>query len=179
MSGRLEVICGPMLSGKSEELIRRLTRAKIAGSKITAIKPNIDTRYDKDNIVSHAGGKWQSYGVQTDRPQDIKSYAIWPDIIAIDEVQFFNSGIVRVIMEMVEGDKVVIVTGLDMDYKGVPFGSVPELMARADTVTKLSAVCTQCGADAMMTQRLRVEGPTILVGGTESYDARCRSCHIS
>jgi thymidine kinase len=184
MDARLEVITGPMFSGKSEELIRRLTRAKIAGKKIMVVKPNLDTRYDKDHVTSHSGSSWRSYGVQVDRPQDVLGYGVGEDILAIDEVQFFDPAIVEVIMHLVEEKNVtVIVTGLDMTYRKEPFGIMPDLMARADEVLKLNAVCASCGEDAMMTQRLvngnpaPSSGPTVMIGGLDSYEARCRKCH--
>lgn len=181
--GWLEVICGPMFAGKSEELIRRVKTLSYAHQKIMAFKPAIDNRYDKTAIASHDGDKYPSYAVKT--AQDIKNL-VTPDtqVVAIDEVQFFGSEVVDICEEFADKGMRVIVAGLDTDFRGEPFGPMPELLARAEFVTKLSAACTVCGCAATRTQRLvngkpaNYDDPVILVGAKESYEARCRKHHI-
>lgn len=181
--GWLEVICGPMFAGKSEELIRRVKTLSYAHQKIIAFKPAIDNRYDKTAIASHDGEKYQAYAVKT--VQDIEKY-VTPDtqVVAIDEVQFFGPEIVSLCEEFADRGMRVIVAGLDTDFRGEPFGPMPELLARAEFVTKLSAACTVCGCAATRTQRLvngkpaNYDDPIILVGAKESYEARCRKHHI-
>ncbi len=181
--GWLEVICGPMFAGKSEELIRRVKTLSYAHQKIIAFKPAIDNRYDKTAIASHDGEKYQAYAVKT--VQDIEK-SVTPDtqVVAIDEVQFFGPEIVSLCEEFADRGMRVIVAGLDTDFRGEPFGPMPELLARAEFVTKLSAACTVCGCAATRTQRLvngkpaNYDDPIILVGAKESYEARCRKHHI-
>ena len=181
--GWLEVICGPMFAGKSEELIRRVKTLSYAHQKIIAFKPAIDNRYDKTAIASHDGEKYQAYAVKT--VQDIEKI-VTPDtqVVAIDEVQFFGPEIVSLCEEFADRGMRVIVAGLDTDFRGEPFGPMPELLARAEFVTKLSAACTVCGCAATRTQRLvngkpaNYDDPIILVGAKESYEARCRKHHI-
>lgn len=179
-TGRLEVICGPMFSGKSEEMIRRLRRAKIAGKNVIAYHPSIDNRYSVNEIVSHSGSKIDSISAKT--PVDIMINYRDYDVIGIDEAQFFSDLLIEVIQEFIHNGKIVIVAGLDMTYRQEPFGEMPTLMTMADTVLKLSAVCAICGEDAMMTQRLingdpaPFSGDTIQVGGLDTYEARCRNC---
>ncbi len=182
-TGTLEVVCGPMFSGKSEELIRRLRRAKIAKQRVVVFKPALDTRYATERIVSHNGMALDAYA--TDNPQDILTHAIQhgTDVVGIDEVQFFPSGIISVICQLVALGKQVIVGGLDLDFRGVPFGAMPTLLAIADEITKLQAICTKCGCDAHFTQRLvngkpaKFNDPIILVGAQETYQASCRGCY--
>ena len=181
--GWLEVICGPMFAGKSEELIRRVKTLSYAHQKIMAFKPAIDNRYDKTAIASHDGDKYPSYAVKT--AQDIKNLVTQDtQVVAIDEVQFFGSEIVDICEEFADKGMRVIVAGLDTDFRGEPFGPMPELLARAEFVTKLSAACTVCGCAATRTQRLvngkpaNYDDPVILVGAKESYEARCRKHHI-
>src|SRR4051794_29365473 len=150
--GWLEVICGPMFSGKSEELIRRLRRAEIAGQRALIVKPRIDDRYDIGHVVSHAGAKMRAVAVH--KPEDIPGLADGYDVIGIDEVQFFPEEIVLVIDVLVERGTRVVTSGLDQDFRGRPFGSMPELLCRAEFVDKLQAVCHCCGGAAAMTQRL-------------------------
>lgn len=183
MSGHLEVITGPMYAGKSEELIRRLRRAEIAGQKSAVFKPVIDNRYSEDKIASHNGSQREAYSVKD-------SFQVWDiitegddyDVIAIDEVQFFDDDIAGVIFALIKRGKKVIVSGLDMDFRQDPFSMVPNLLAIAKTVDKLTAICQVCGEDAMYTQRLvngepaPLDGDTIVVGGAEQYEARCESC---
>jgi thymidine kinase len=179
--GWLEVVCGPMFSGKSEELIRRLRRAEIAGQRALVVKPQIDNRFDIGHVVSHAGAKMRAVAVS--KPEDIPGLADGYDVIGIDEVQFFASQIVFVIDVLVARGTRVVAAGLDQDFRGRPFGSLPELLCRAELVDKLQAVCHRCGGPATMTQRLvdgypaPADGATIVVGALDSYEARCRTCH--
>jgi thymidine kinase len=179
--GWLEVVCGPMFSGKSEELIRRLRRAEIAGQKALIVKPRIDDRYDIGHVVSHAGAKMRAVAIA--RPEEIPGIADGYDAVGIDEVQFFSREIVAVIERLVGRGARVVVAGLDQDFRGLPFGSMPELLCRAELVDKLQAVCHRCGGPATMTQRLvdgrpaAADGETIVVGALDSYEARCRACH--
>jgi len=179
--GWLEVVCGPMFSGKSEELIRRLRRAEIAGQRALIVKPRIDDRYDIGHVVSHAGAKMRAVAVS--RPEEIVGLADGYDAVGIDEVQFFAPEIVGVIERLVERGSRVVAAGLDQDFRGLPFGTLPELLCRAELVDKLQAVCHRCGGPATMTQRLvdgrpaSADGETIVVGALEQYEARCRTCH--
>ena len=179
--GWLEVVCGPMFSGKSEELIRRLRRAEIAGQRALIVKPQIDDRYDIGHVVSHAGAKMRAVAVS--RPEDIPGLGQGYDVIGIDEVQFFSAEIVLVIDVLVERGARVVAAGLDQDFRGLPFGAMPELLCRAELVDKLQAVCHRCSGPATMTQRLvdgypaPADGATIVVGALDSYEARCRACH--
>lgn len=180
--GTLEVICGSMFSGKTEELIRRLHRAQYARQNVVIFKHSLDDRTTVDYVVSHNGGKIKA--TPLDNPHDIYNFITSSvQVIGIDEVQFFNRDIVPIICDLIDMGKRVIVAGLDLDFKGIPFGCIPLLMSIADEVTKLKAICIDCGKDAHFTQRL-VNGkpacyddPVILVGAQESYQARCRSCH--
>ena len=182
--GKLEVICGPMFSGKSEELMRRLRRAKIARQNIIIFKPKIDTRYIAGNIVSHDGNSLDAFPVE--EVDDILQMALHnkATVIGIDEAQFFSAAVINVICTLIERGKRVVVAGLDLDYRGVPFGPMPTLLAIADSVIKLQAICNICGVDAHFTQRIVDSKPApfddelVRVGGQESYQARCRSCHI-
>jgi thymidine kinase len=179
--GWLEVVCGPMFSGKSEELIRRLRRAEIAGQRALIVKPQIDNRYDIGHVVSHAGATMRAVAVA--RPEDIPGLADGYDVVGIDEVQFFEPEIVLVIDILVTRGTRVVAAGLDQDFRGLPFGAMPELLCRAEILDKLQAVCHRCGGPATMTQRLvdgapaPADGATIVVGALDSYEARCRDCH--
>jgi thymidine kinase len=179
--GWLEVVCGPMFSGKSEELIRRLRRAEIAGQRVLIVKPKIDDRYDIGHVVSHAGAKMRAVAVTS--PADIPGLVENYDVIGVDEVQFFSPEIVLILDGLVEKGMRVLCSGLDQDFRGSPFGPMPELLCRAELVDKLQAVCHRCGGPATMTQRLvdgfpaPADGATIVVGALEQYEARCRSCH--
>ena len=180
--GWIEVICGPMFAGKSEELIRRVRTLSFSNKNIIAFKPAIDDRYSIDGIASHAGERYKAYAIN--KAQDILKY-IKEDtnIVAIDEVQFFDKSIIEIIEDMANKGIRVIVAGLDKDFRGEPFGIMPELLARAEFVTKLSACCKVCGQGATRTQRIingkpaYYEDPIILVGANESYEARCRKHH--
>lgn len=181
--GILEVICGPMFSGKSEELIRRLRRAKIAQQKVVSFNPRIDTRTALHSISSHNGASLEAITISD--PLTIPTHIPFDvEVVGIDEVQFFSPEIINVVFNLVENGKRVIVTGLNLDFRGVPFGTIPTFMAIADTITKLSAICIVCGADAYLTQRIvdgtpaRYDDPVVKPGAQEAYQARCRSCHI-
>ena len=181
-SGWIEIIVGSMFSGKSEELIRRVKRAGIARQKVQVFKPIIDDRYSVGDIVSHDGDKIQAVGVNTS-DEIMHLVEDHTEVVAIDEVQFFDDGIVTVCTRLANQGRRVILAGLDQDFRGEPFGSVPLLLALAENVTKLQAICMRCGAPASRTQRL-VDGqpasfddPIILVGAQENYEARCRKCH--
>ena len=180
--GWIEVIVGPMFSGKSEELIRRINRAKIARQKVQVFKHCIDDRYEIDHVVSHNGIKIEA--IKISEADDILKY-LEDDalVIAIDEVQFFDKKIVDICTKLADGGRRVIAAGLDQDFKGEPFGPTPELMSAAEFVDKIQAICITCGNPATRTQRL-IDGrpanyndPIILVGAKESYEARCRKCH--
>ncbi|KIL30920.1 Thymidine kinase [Bacillus subtilis] len=181
-SGWLELICGSMFSGKSEELIRRVKRATYAKQEVRVFKPVIDNRYSEAAVVSHNGTSMTSYAISS-------AADIWDhisestDVIAVDEVQFFDQEIVEVLSSLADKGYRVIAAGLDMDFRGKPFGVVPNIMAIAESVTKLQAVCSVCGSPASRTQRLidgkpaSYDDPVILVGASESYEARCRHHH--
>ena len=170
-----------MFSGKSEELIRRLRRAEIAGQRALIVKPTIDNRYDVGHVVSHAGAKMRA--VTASASDEVARLAAGYDAVGIDEVQFFDEGIVAAIDELVEAGARVVAAGLAQDFRGLPFGAMPTLLCIAEFVDKLEAVCHRCGGPATMTQRLvdrepaPFEGETIQVGALDSYEARCRSCH--
>lgn len=180
--GWIEVVCGSMFSGKSEELIRRVKRAQFAKQKIIVFKPEIDARYSKEEVVSHNGTKVIAIPVPSSkhiREFDKTGY----EIIAIDEVQFFDEGIVETVIELANEGFRVILAGLDQDFRGEPFGPMPQLLAIAEHITKLQAVCMVCGSPASRTQRLvngkpaGYDDPVVLVGAAESYEARCRQHH--
>jgi thymidine kinase len=181
--GWIEVVLGPMYSGKSEELIRRIRRAKIARQKVQVFKPEIDNRYSKDNVVSHCGEKEQGIAVK-DSSDILRLLDEDTDVIAIDEAQFFDDGIINVVTYIADRNKRVICAGLDMDFRGEPFGPMPALVAISEFVDKIQAICMVCGNPATRTQRLingkpaKYSDPIVLVGATESYEARCRKCHI-
>ncbi|MGP3778186.1 thymidine kinase [Halanaerobium saccharolyticum] len=181
-SGWLEVITGPMYCGKSEELIRRLRRVKIAKQKVKVFKPVLDNRYSKKDVVSHSGDSIEA--VPVDHPEEIlERIDDNVDVVGIDEAQFFHEDLVEICENLADKGIRVILAGLDRDFRSEPFGPMPELMARAEYVDKLHAICIQCGEPASRTQRL-IDGepaakddPVILVGASEVYEARCRSCH--
>jgi thymidine kinase len=175
-TGWIEVICGSMYSGKTEELIRRVHRAEYARQKIQVFKPEIDDRYASDHIVSHSQMKAPSVSVKK-VAEILKQVETDTKVVAIDEVQFFNKKIVEVCNKLADMGKRVIVAGLDQDYKGKPFGPMPELLAIAEYVTKNLAICVQCGNPANRTQRLTKQKNRIVVGAKDIYEARCRNCH--
>jgi thymidine kinase len=176
--GRIEVITGPMFSGKSEELIRRLKRARIARQRVLCFKPSLDVRYHKTAIASHSSQTLEALTVAT--VDDLRA-ALFPvidevEVIGVDEAQFFDASILPLSMELMHRGKRVILAGLDTTFAGEPFPPIPDLMAIADEVTKLSAVCMQCGAPAIHTQRLGSSQSLVLVGAAGIYEARCRAC---
>ncbi|MFB0516528.1 MAG: thymidine kinase [Candidatus Neomarinimicrobiota bacterium] len=172
--GWIEVISGSMFSGKTEELIRRLRRAQIAKQSVAIFKPQLDDRYSESDIVSHSQLRIPSTPVSS--PQEILKHADEADVIGIDEAQFFEPDIVSVVKELAGRGKRVVVAGLDKDYRGEPFGALPELMAEAEYVTKTLAICMRCGEPANFTQRLTRDDRRILIGETDIYEARCRRC---
>ena len=182
-SGWVHVICGCMFCGKTDEMLRLLRRFAIAGRQVILIKPQLDTRTDLVTVVSRSGAHHQALSVEHSR--DIEALARDADIVAIEEGQFFDEGLAEVVERLADGGKQVVVTGLDRDFRGVPFGPMPRLMALADQVTKLTAICMVCGEPATRTQRLidgrpaTADSPLILIGGMadESYEARCRLHH--
>jgi thymidine kinase len=180
--GWVEVICGSMFSGKTEELIRRVRRTQIARQKVQVFKPSLDDRYALEKVTSHNGmGLDATLITEASEILDL----VEPDtaVVAVDEVQFFDWTIAEVCNTLAENGKRVIVTGLDMDFRGEPFGPMPLLMAEAERVDKLSAICVVCGAPASRTQRFidgqpaSYDDPVIMVGASEVYEARCRHCH--
>ena len=176
--GRIEVITGPMFSGKSEELIRRLKRARIARQRVVCFKPDIDLRYHRTSIASHSAQTHEAITVaNTARLREV----LYPqltevEVIGIDEAQFFDPAIVHLTGELVHMGKRILLAGLDTTFTGDPFGPIPALMAIADEVTKLSAVCMVCGAPAIHTQRLGTSRELVVVGAAGVYEARCRAC---
>ncbi|MGD9486493.1 MAG: thymidine kinase [Calditrichaceae bacterium] len=175
-TGWIEVICGSMFSGKTEELIRRLRRATIARQKVEIFKPKIDDRYSKEQIVSHDFQKIQSRTIQ--KPEEILTFALEAQVVGIDEAQFFDESIVKICQTLANMGKRVIVAGLDQDYRGIPFGSIPQLLAIAEYITKTHAICTICGNPANHTYRKSGDTDRILVGATDIYEARCRNCFV-
>jgi thymidine kinase len=172
--GWIEVICGSMFSGKTEELIRRLRRAQIAKLQTAIFKPRLDTRYSQDHIVSHNQMKLASYTVE--QPEEILALAQEADVVGVDEAQFFDDRLIVVCRELARRGKQVIVAGLDTDYRGRPFGPMPELMCEADYLDKLQAICVVCGNPASYTQRITREVGQIVIGEADIYEARCRHC---
>lgn len=181
-SGRVEVICGSMFCGKTEELIRRVRRAIIARQVVQVIKPKIDDRFGIHSITSHTGQELEAIALQSSA--DLLA-AIEPHttVVAVDEIQFFDVGIVDAVETLANQGMRIICAGLDLDFRGEPFGPMPFLMCRAEEVTKLQAICMVCGEKASRTQRLvngapaRYSDPIILVGAEEAYEARCREHH--
>ncbi len=182
-SGWVELICGSMFSGKSEELIRRIKRATYGNLTVRVFKPAIDNRYHEESVVSHNGNTILARPVEN--ATDILDHITDDiDVIGIDEIQFFDDAIVSIVDQLADLGHRVIVAGLDTDFRGEPFGVMPELMAMSEMVTKLNAICPQCGSPASRTQRLindepaSYDDPIILVGASESYEPRCRHCHV-
>ncbi len=175
--GRIEVITGPMFSGKSEELIRRLKRARIARQRVACYKPDIDLRYHRTAIASHSAQTHEATTVTTTEhlKGDLFPQLDQVEVIGIDEVQFFDEAIIALVVELVHRGKRVVMAGLDTTFTAEPFGPVPALMAIADEVTKLSAVCMTCGAPAIHTQRLGASQELVVVGAAGLYEARCRA----
>ncbi|MCJ7707277.1 MAG: thymidine kinase [Anaerolineales bacterium] len=181
-NGIVEVITGPMFSGKSDELIRRLRRARIARQSIQVFKPSVDTRYANDKVTSHAGTEFEATPVE-DAARIVGQIAENTTVVAIDEAQFFDARIIEVVRALADRGVRVIIAGLDTDFRGEPFGPMPVLMAQAELVEKLSAICMVCGDAATRTQRLingrpaKYDDPVVVVGASELYEARCRSHH--
>ena len=173
--GWIEVICGPMFSGKSEELIRRLRRTEIARQRVQIFKPGIDDRYSENHIVSHSELKIRSMGVK-DAAELESRLDLRTEVIGIDEAQFMGEGIVPLVIRLADMGKRIVIAGLDTDYLGRPFHPMPELLAVADEITKTLAICMQCGNPAKHTQRLIASEELIVVGATGMYEARCRRC---
>jgi thymidine kinase len=173
--GWIEVICGPMFSGKSEELIRRLRRAMIARKRVEVFKPTIDKRYSDDEIVSHGDSRMTSQVVA--HAGEIMDRIDWrSEVIGIDEANFMGPQLVDVAQRLADSGKQVIIAGLDTDYLGRPFAPVPDLLAHAESITKTLAICVRCGNPAKNTQRLRGSEELIVVGAADMYEARCRRC---
>jgi thymidine kinase len=173
-TGWIEVVCGSMFSGKTEELIRRLRRAQIAKQRVAIFKPAIDTRYAEDRIVSHSGVSLPSVTVSS--AAEILEKAGDVDVVGIDEAQFFDLDLVRVCEELADKGHRVIVAGLDQDYLAQPFEPMPQLLAIAEYITKTLAICMVCGNPANRTQRVTRRSERVLVGAADSYEARCRNC---
>lgn len=174
-AGWIEVICGSMFSGKTEELIRRLRRAEIAQQKVQIFKPVIDSRYSVDHITSHDQSKLVAHTVR----KAVDILELLPNdaqVVGIDEAQFFNLDLVEVCQTLADRGLRVIVAGLDQDYKGVPFEPIPQLLAIAEYITKNNAICVVCGNPASRSQRIIAEGDRVVVGADEAYEARCRKC---
>jgi thymidine kinase len=180
--GRIEVICGSMFSGKSEELIRRLRRAEIARQKAQVFKPRLDSRYGEGSVNSHDGRAAEAIPIEHP-PEILTHLADDTTVVGIDEGQFLDHTLTAICRQMTGRGIRVIVAGLDLDFRGEPFGPMPELLAQAEQVDKLHAICVVCGDEASRTQRLingrpaSYHDPIILIGATEAYEARCRRCH--
>ena len=173
--GWIEVICGPMFSGKSEELIRRLRRAMIARKRVEVFKPTIDDRYSNDEIVSHGDLRLRSEVVAN--AGEIVDRIDWrAEVVGVDEANFMGPQLVEVAQRLADSGKQVIISGLDTDYLGRPFAPVPDLLAHAESITKTLAICVRCGNPAKHTQRLRGSEELIVVGASDMYEARCRRC---
>jgi len=175
-TGHLEVICGSMFSGKTEELIRRIRRAEIAKQRVKVFKPKIDNRYSEFSIVSHSEQSYPSEVIENAEEILEKSFDV--EVIGIDEAQFFDNNLVQVCQSLADSGKRVIVAGLDQDYKAIPFEPMPQLLAVAEYITKTMAICVICGAPANRTQRVSKSSDRVLVGGDNHYEARCRLHHI-
>jgi thymidine kinase len=182
-SGWVHVICGCMFCGKTDEMLRLLRRFSIAGRRVILVKPRLDTRTDEVTVVSRSGAQHQAVTVETSA--EIEALVGEADIVAVEEGQFFDEALPDVVERLADSGKQVVVTGLDRDFRGIPFGPMPRLMALADQVTKLTAICVVCGEPATRTQRLidgapaPAESPLIVIGGMgdETYEARCRLHH--
>lgn len=173
--GRIEVICGSMFSGKTEELIRRLRRAQFARQRVEIFKPAMDSRYSEEHVVSHDKNSIPSTPIDTSA--SILLFTSEIDVVGIDEAQFFDEGLVDVCSRLAANGIRVIVAGLDMDYKGVPFGPIPDLCAIADEVTKVHAICVRCGRLAYQTHRTVGDNKRVLLGEQSMYEPLCRSCY--
>ncbi len=175
-TGWIEVVCGSMFSGKTEELLRRLTRARIARQKVEVFKPGIDKRYDEEDVVSHDSKK--SSSIPVENAAQILFYAEDFEVVGIDEAQFFGEELVNVCNELANSGKRVIVAGLDMDYLGKPFGPIPQLLATAEYVTKVHAICMKCGNLANYSHRTVQNDKLVVLGETDAYEPLCRKCFL-
>jgi len=182
INGSIEVVCGSMFSGKTDELIRRLVRATIAKQKVQVFKPSIDIRYAVEKVTSHAGANYDA--IQLANATEIHAKMdSETTVVGIDEAQFFNAEVAEVAQELAARGVRVIVAGLDMDFRGEPFGPMPLILAKAERVDKLHAICMVCGDEASRTQRLvngkpaKYDDPVVIVGASELYEARCRAHH--
>ncbi|MGE5365552.1 MAG: thymidine kinase [Bacteroidota bacterium] len=174
-TGWIEVIAGCMFSGKTEELIRRLKRARIAKQNVKIFKPRIDVRYSESEIVSHNEQSLPS--IMVEDPEEIYRLSQDAQVIGIDEAQFFSADLVNVVNKLADEGKRIVVAGLDLDYRGVPFEPMPQLLAVAEYITKTLAICVCCGNPADRTQRKISSSERVVVGAADSYEARCRKCH--
>ena len=173
-TGWIEVICGPMFSGKTEELIRRLIRCQIAKQKVAIFKPSMDNRFSEDYIVSHNKRKIKSIIVND--AKDILEKGKKSDVIGIDEAQFYDNSLVKICKKLASDGKRVVVAGLEKDYQALPFGPMPQLLVDAEYVTKVNAICLQCGNPANFSQRISKEKSQVVIGESDKYEARCRQC---
>lgn len=173
-NGWIEVICGSMFSGKTEELIRRIKRAEFANQKLLLFKPAIDNRYSDDKVVSHKGSDFKAVVIQSSN--DILQHWQGEMVVAVDEAQFFDANIVSAVSQLAKKGVRVIIAGLDMDYQGMPFGPMPHLLAIAEYVTKVHAICVDCGNLAQFSHRTATEKEQVLVGAIEKYKPLCRTC---
>jgi len=179
MAGKIVVITGPMFAGKTTELIRKIKRHQLANHKVKVFKPNIDKRYDEINIVTHDGKEYEAIPIDPQKPRQILHYLDDADVVAIEEAQFFSDKIIDIVRHLsYTRGLTVYITGLDMDYQGNPFGPMPQLLAIADEVLKLKAVCVECGKDAGYTHKLVDDGKTVDVGGSEKYVPLCLDCWL-
>jgi thymidine kinase len=182
-TGLIEVVTGSMFCGKTDELIRRLRRATIARQKVQVFKPVIDTRYSEQRVNSHAGSSYQATPIAC-ASDLLERLDADTTVVGVDEAQFFDAGLVEIVQKLADRGLRVIVAGLDTDFRGEPFGPMPELMAKAERVDKLNAICMVCGEPASRTQRLvngkpaHYDDPVVIVGASEMYEARCRKHHI-
>ena len=185
--GSLEVICGSMFSGKTEELMRRLKRSEYAKQNVLTLKHHLDNRTAYTCIVSHNGQKREAFPLGGSLARIHKILELSQDdvdVVGIDEIQFFPPDMINVILKLIDEGKKVITSGLDLDFRGEPFGIIPKLLALADNITKLKAICVICGKDSYYTQRLingvpaKYDDPVIMIGASECYEARCRNCYI-
>lgn len=174
-TGWIEVVCGSMFSGKTEELIQRLRRAEIARQRIQVYKPVVDTRYSVGHITSHSDQKWVAVAVRS-AGEILSSVKKETQVVGIDEAQFFDVNLVEICQTLADRGIRVIVAGLDQDYQGVPFGPIPQLLAIAEYITKNNAICVVCGNPASRSQRIVAGGDRVIVGAQEAYEARCRVC---
>jgi thymidine kinase len=173
-SGWIEVICGPMFSGKTEELIRRLVRSQIAQQKVTIFKPTLDDRYSEDYIVSHNKRKIKTLTVR--KASDIEKYSQDANVIGIDEAQFFDLSLVNICKKLADDGKRIVIAGLEKDFQAIPFGPMPQLLVDAEYVTKVNAICIRCGNPANFSQRISDEKDQVVIGEIDKYEARCRKC---